>query len=122
MIIARRDRCYCGTRRKAEAKLLRELAKAERGISRSLQAILPGDGASSPRWTRLQMLVSGKARLEAGLASVDAVMPSVEFHPNVPELCRRRAVSFADLLTDEQTFSEAVVIVRALLSLIEVVP
>jgi len=111
-----------GSRPKDEGKLRRELAEAERGIGRCLEFILSGDGAPASVRTKLQELESNKARLEAELESVHAALPTVEIHPNMPELYRRKVSALADLLDDEETRPEAVEIIRSLIERIEVGP
>ncbi len=60
----------------------------------------------------MRELETANARLAAELASLDAALPpSVEIHPDVPELFCRHVAVLADLLTDEDTRPEAMVII-----------
>ncbi len=60
----------------------------------------------------MRELETPNAPLAAELASLDAaLLPSVEIHPNVPELFCWRVAALADLLTDEDTRPEAMVII-----------
>jgi hypothetical protein len=111
-----------GSRRKDERKLRRELAEVERGIARCLEFILSGDGAPASVRAKLQEMETSKTRLEAELQDLNSALPSVEIHPNVPQLYRRKVAALADLLTDEETRSEAMEIIRSLIERIEVGP
>ncbi len=89
-----------GEHRRDYTKLRRELTEAERGVARSLDLILSGDGAPSsvraklsgdgaPSSVRakLQELEGNKARLEAEPAALSSLASAVvEIHPSVPEL------------------------------------
>ncbi len=111
-----------GSRQKDETKLRRELVDVERGIARCLEFILSDEGAPASVRSKLQDLEASNARLEAELASINAALPSVEIHPNMPDLSRRRVAALADLLEDEDTRPEAMEIIRSLIERIEVGP
>ncbi|MGD1926386.1 MAG: recombinase family protein [Paracoccaceae bacterium] len=107
------------TRRSQAARLTRDLAKVERGIERCLVFITEGDGDPGAVAGTLRDLETRKKRLAAELATEPSER-TVEIHPNVGELYRRKVGELQTLLEDETTKTEAVDAIRSLIDRIEV--
>lgn len=96
-----------------------KLAKVSRAISRCLQFITEGDGDPGMVRTELRDLELRKRDLEKILAS-NAQSRTIEPHPNVVELYRRKVTELRSLLTDDNNRLEAIEIMRTLIDHIEV--
>ncbi|MEM7213034.1 MAG: recombinase family protein [Pseudomonadota bacterium] len=107
------------TRRSQAARLTRDLAKVERGIERCLVFITEGDGDPGAVAGTLRDLEARKKVLAAELATEPSER-TVEIHPNVGELYRRKVGELQTLLEDETTKTEAVDAIRSLIDRIEV--
>jgi len=78
----------------------KELEKVNRSIERALTFILEGDGDPGSIRHKLKDLEARKRDLERQLTQVDPT-PTLEIHPNLGELYRRKVQELGGLLTDE---------------------
>jgi site-specific DNA recombinase len=84
-----------------------------------LTFILEGDGDPGSIRHKLKDLEARKRDLERQLTQVDPT-PTLEIHPNLGELYRRKVQELGGLLTDEASRPQAMKIVRGLIERIEV--
>ena len=99
----------------------KELEKVTRSIERALSFILGGDGDPGSIRAQLKELEVRKRDLERQLTQVDPT-PTLEIHPNLGELYRRKVQELGGLLTDEASRPQAMEIIRGLIERIEVAP
>jgi site-specific DNA recombinase len=99
--------------------LRKDLAEVERGIGRCVDFIMSGDGPQNSVRERLTTLEARKSQLKAELAR-SPIPPVVSFHPNYPELYRKKVGDLTGLLTDEATRDGAMIAIRGLVDRIEV--
>ncbi len=109
------------SRKDNSATLQKELEKVTRGIDRALSFILEGDGDPGSIRVKLKELEARKRDLERQLTQTDPT-PTLEIHPNLGELYRRKVQELAGLLTDEASRPQAMEIIRGLIERIEVAP
>lgn len=83
-----------------ERQHLKELQTVERGIKRCLDYITSGDGEPGLVRDQLQDLEARKRDLEASLKQ-DYQEVTVDVHPNLVELYRRKVGELGKLLDDE---------------------
>ena len=107
------------TRGSRTKQLTRDLAKVERGIQRCLTFITEGDGDPGSVAATLRDLEARKHDLEHQIAT-EPPHQTVEIHPNVGELYRRKVGELQTLLEDETTRTEAFDAIRSLIERIEV--
>ena len=99
----------------------KELEKVNRSIERALAFILEGDGDPGSIRAKLKELEARKRDLERQLSQVDPT-PTIEIHPNLGELYRRKVQDLGVLLTNEASRPQAMEIIRSLVQRIEVAP
>ncbi|MBU9700028.1 recombinase family protein [Rhodobacteraceae bacterium HSP-20] len=99
--------------------LQKELEKVSRSIERALAFILEGDGDPGSVRHKLKELEARKRDLERQL-SMASPTPTLEIHPNLGELYRRKVQEMNRLLLDEATRLQAMEIIRSLVQRIEV--
>ncbi len=105
-----------GTRQRQHQK---ELNKVNNAIKRCLTFIREGDGPPGLVRDELRELDVRKQELERLLvASSDE--QTVEAHPNMAELYRKKVTRLRNLLTDETTRPEAMDLIRSMIDRIEV--
>lgn len=97
----------------------KELEKVERGIERCLAFIVEGDGDASSVRRKLEELEGRKRLLERELTDVSPA-PTIELHPNIAELYRRKVINLQNLLSDETTRPRAMETIRSMIERIEV--
>jgi hypothetical protein len=100
--------------------LHKEHQQVERGIKRCLAFIVEGDGDPGLVRDQLRELETRKRELAAELERQSAA--DVAIHPNLPDLYRRKVNELQQVLSDERTRPQAVVIVRSLIDCVEVHP
>ena len=101
--------------------LQRELEKVSRSIDRALAFILEGDGDPGSVRHKLKELEARKRDLERQL-SMASPTPTLEIHPNLGELYRRKVQEMNHLLLDGATRPQAMENIRSLVQRIEVAP
>jgi hypothetical protein len=101
--------------------LSRELEQVERGIKRCLDFITKGDGDPGSVRDKLRELERRRTELVAELAARQGDR-SIEIHPNLPDLYRRKVTDLRQLLEDETTRPQAVETIRSLIERIEISP
>ena len=108
-----------GTRSSDQARLTKELARITTGITRCLEFITGGDGDPGSVRTTLRELEARKGNLERQLSARinDA---AISFHPNIPDLYRRKVNELQNLLEDETSRDQATLIIRGLIDHIEI--
>jgi site-specific DNA recombinase len=99
----------------------KDLEKVTRSIDRALSFILEGDGDPGSIRAKLKELEARKRDLERQLTQTDPI-PTLEIHPNLGELYRRKVKELGGLLTDEASRPQAMEIIRGLIERIEVAP
>ncbi len=99
----------------------KELEKVTRSIDRALSFILEGDGDPGSIRAKLKELEARKRDLERQLTQTDPT-PTLEIHPNLGELYRRKVKELGGLLTDDASRPQAMEIIRGLIERIEVAP
>ena len=97
----------------------KELEKVNRSIERALAFILEGDGDPGSVRAKLKELEARRRDLERQLTQEDPT-PTLEIHPNLGELYRRKVEELDVLLTYEASRSQAMEIIRSLVQRIEV--
>jgi len=97
----------------------KELEKVTRSIERALSFILEGDGDPGSIRAQLKELEVRKRDLERQLTQADPT-PTLEIHPKLGELYRRKVQDLGTLLTGEASRPQAMKIVRGLIDRIEV--
>ncbi len=112
-----RLRKECG---KASRHLAKELQRVERGIERCLDFISGGDGDPGSVRQQLRDLEARKHELVTEVQS--QAIRTVELHPNLPDLYRRKITQLKQILNDEATRPQAIDIIRSLIGHIEVHP
>lgn len=101
--------------------LQKELEKVTRSIDRALSFILEGDGDPGSIRAKLKELEARKRDLERQLTQADPT-PTLEIHPNLGELYRRKVEELGAVLSDEASRPQAMEIIRSLVQRIEVAP
>ena len=101
--------------------LQRELERVSRSIDRALAFILEGDGDPGSVRHKLKELEARKRDLERQL-NMASPTPTLEIHPNLGELYRRKVQETNHLLLDGATRPQAMEIIRSLVQRIEVAP
>jgi hypothetical protein len=96
-------------------------ANRNRSIERALSFILEGDGDPGSIRAKLKELEARKRDLEHHLTQSDPT-PTLEIHPNLGELYRRKVQELHGLLTNEASRPQAMEIIRSLVQRIEVAP
>ncbi len=104
-----------------QSRQRQELVEVERSIERCVDYVVSGDGPPGAIRRKLEGLEARKRDLEA-ILSPSARDNVVEFHPNLPELYRKKVANLADLLADERSRPEAMDAIRSLIDKIEVRP
>jgi site-specific DNA recombinase len=99
----------------------KELEKVTRSIERALAFILEGDGDPGSIRAKLKELEARKRDLERQLTQTDPA-PTLEIHPNLGELHRRKVQELDGLLTNDGTRPQAMEIIRSLVHRIEIAP
>jgi site-specific DNA recombinase len=102
-------------------QLAKELQQVERGIKRSLEFILGGDGDPGSVRDQLRGLEERKRQLASELEASQHT-GQVELHPNLADLYRRKVTELKNILNDETTRPQAVDIIRSLIDHIEIIP
>ncbi|MBC2837614.1 hypothetical protein H7F16_19005 [Gemmobacter straminiformis] len=101
--------------------LQKELDKVARSIDRALSFILEGDGDPGSIRSKLAELEAKKRDLERQIRQ-SVPTPTIDIHPNLGELYRRKVQEMNRLLLDEATRPQAMEIIRSLVERIEVTP
>ncbi len=109
------------SRKDNSVTLQKELEKINRSIERALAFILEGDGDPGSIRAKLKELEARKRDLERQLTQTDPA-PTLEIHPNLGELYRRKVQELDRLLTDDASRPQAMEIIRGLIERIEVAP
>ncbi len=104
-----------------ERRHVKELQTVERGIKRCLDYITSGDGEPGLVRDQLQDLEARKRVIEAGLKHGHKEV-TIDVHPNLAELCRRKVRELQTLLDDETARPQAMEIIRSLIERIDVHP
>ena len=100
-------------------RVLKELNRVDTAIKRCIKFITEGDGDPGLVRDELRTLEERKRSLERDLdASDDATV--VAFHPNLPDLYRRKVAQLQTLLEDETTSPEAMALIRSMIERIEI--
>ena len=99
----------------------KDLDKVNRSIERAVAFILDGDGDPGIVRQKLSELEARKRDLERSLQEVNPT-PTLEIHPNLGALYRRKVREIECLLTDEATRPQAMDLLRSLIDRIEVSP
>ena len=99
----------------------KELDKVNRSIERALAFILEGDGDPGSVRAKLKELEARKRDLERQLTQAGPI-PTLEIHPNLGELYRRKVEELGALLTDEASRPQAMEIIRSLVERIDIAP
>ena len=102
-----------------ERQAQKDLNKVNTAIKRCLKFITEGDGDPGLVRDELRSLEARKRDLERTRESIHEER-TVEFHPNVAELYRRKVTELQSLLSDENTRPEAMDLIRAMVDRIEV--
>lgn len=108
-------------RTRDQSRHRQELAEVERSIERCVDYVVSGDGPPGAIRRKLEGLEARKRDLEA-ILSPSARDIVVEFHPNLPELYRKKVANLADLLAGDQARPEAMEAIRSPFGRIEVRP
>ena len=104
-----------------ERQHIKELQTVKRGIKRCLDYITSGDGEPGLVRDQLEDLEARKRALEAGLKQGDNEV-TIDVHPNLGELYRRKVHELQTLLEDETARPQAMGIIRSLIERIDVHP
>jgi DNA invertase Pin-like site-specific DNA recombinase len=107
------------TRHQSTDMLRKDVDKVNRSIDRALTFILEGDGDPGSVRQKLADLEARKRDLERSLNQADPT-PTLEIHPNLGELYRRKVSELESLLDDEDTKPQATDILRSLIQRIEI--
>ena len=107
------------SRTNESSQLQKELAKVQRGIDRCLAYITEGDGDPGSVRGSLKELENRKRALERQMKEAGSAS-TIELHPNVAELYRRKVMELQTLFADDATRPQAMEIVRSLIDHIEV--
>jgi site-specific DNA recombinase len=99
----------------------KDLDKVNRSIERAVAFILDGDGDPGIVHQKLTELEARKRDLERSLREFNPA-PTLEIHPNLGELYRRKVHEIEALLSDEATRPQAIEHLRSLIERIEVSP
>ena len=102
-----------------ERQTRKEIGKVDRSIARCLQFITEGDGDPGLVRCELRKLEKRKRDLERSLTTQSRDR-TVELHPNIPELFRRKVGELGTLLKDEIARPQAIEAIRTLVDHIEV--
>jgi site-specific DNA recombinase len=104
-----------------QRRLSRDLEQVERGIRRCLEFIAGGDGDPGSVRHKLRELDKRRSEVIAELTAKEGDT-TIEFHPNVPDLYRRKVADLRQLLEDDTTRPQAVETIRSLVDRIEISP
>jgi site-specific DNA recombinase len=104
----KRLRRECGV---ASRHLAKELQQVERGIKRCLDFITGGDGDPGSVRQQLRELESRKRELVSEMQGQS--VRTVELHPNLPDLYRRKIMQLKQIMDDEATRPQAFDIIRS---------
>jgi site-specific DNA recombinase len=99
----------------------KDLEKVTRSIDRALSFILEGEGDPGSIRAKLKELEARRRDIERQQTEVDPT-PTIEIHPHLRELYRRKVQELDGLLTDEASRPQAMEIIRGLIERIEVSP
>jgi hypothetical protein len=99
--------------------LSRDLEQVERSIKRRLDFIAGGDGDPGSVRDKLQELDQRWREIVVELAAGNS---TIEIHPNLPDLYRRKVGELRQLLEDDTTRPQAFEIIRSLVNRIEISP
>jgi len=102
-----------------ERQTQKELNKVNAAIKRCLNFIMGGDGDPGIVRDELRNLEARKRKLERSLELVHEEQ-TIEFHPNMAELYRKKVTELQSLLTDEDPRQEAIDIIRSMIQRIEI--
>jgi DNA invertase Pin-like site-specific DNA recombinase len=102
-------------------RLSRELEQVERGIKRCLEFVAGGDGDPGSVRDKLRELDQRRSEITAELTARQGDM-TIEIHPNLPDLYRRKVANLQQVLEDETTRPQAVETIRSLVDRIEISP
>ncbi len=102
-----------------ERQTQKELNKVNAAIKRCLNFIMGGDGDPGIVRDELRNLEARNRELERRLESVREER-TIEFHPNMAELYRKKVTKLQSLLTDEAPRQEAIDIIRSMIQRIEI--
>ena len=108
-----------GGRSAERTRLARELARIESGITRCLDFITGGDGDPGSVRATLTDLEGHKRDLQRRLDE-RTIEAAITFHPNIPDLYRRKVNELQSLLENDASRVQATEIVRGLIERIEI--